>query len=254
MFHPVYYPRKLMWLQRHLGFYHSAVVCGAKVVDLLTRPFTSGEWFPNFVGARYDARYGVDTYKTVPTDELGLSAEEIEQAEHYEPADVMGFGFLIEQLDVPHQEYTFVDLGSGKGRALLLATEFPFKAIVGVEISQPMHEIALQNIENFSASQDASRLSSVCEDAGKFEFPADPLVVFLFNSFHEVILARVIENLERSIERTPRHVIVVYVNPRHADVFDNAKLLKNTRNDLSGWFLTYEYSPAGASNGAGGAS
>ncbi len=52
-----------MWLQRHLGFYHSAVVCGAKVVDLLTRPFTSGEWFPNFVGARYDARYGVDTYK-----------------------------------------------------------------------------------------------------------------------------------------------------------------------------------------------
>ena len=57
--------------------------------------------------------------KTVPTDQLGLSREEIDQAEHYEPADVLGFGVLMEQLEVPHQEYTFVDLGSGRGRALL---------------------------------------------------------------------------------------------------------------------------------------
>lgn len=107
-----------------------------------------------------------------------------------------------------------------------------------------MHAIALQNIESFCASQDVSHLSSVRKDAGSFEFPEDPLVVVLYNSFHEVILARVIENLERSIEPTPRQIVFVCVNPRHADVFDNAKLLKNTCNDMSGWFLTYEYSPS----------
>jgi SAM-dependent methyltransferase len=110
--------------------------------------------------------------------------------------------------------FTFVDLGSGKGRTLLMAADYPFRRIAGVELLPSLHRVAQENVRNYrSASQKCFPLETVCGDATEFSFPAEPLVLYLFNPFPESGLRRVIRNLERSLREHPRTVYVLYHNP-----------------------------------------
>ena len=101
-------------------------------------------------------------------------------------------------------EFTFVDLGSGKGRVLLMAAPYGFKRIMGVEFMPEWHRIAEENIRKFAAQYGiASRIESFCMDAREFDFPAGPLVVYLFNPFPEPVLAVVLEKLRQSLLSKP---------------------------------------------------
>ena len=111
--------------------------------------------------------------------------------------------------------YTFVDLGSGKGRMLFVAAEMGFGRCVGVEFSRSLHEQAVANIRRFGRGGGAA-IESVLTDAGEFEFPAGDLVIYLFNPFGAQTMARVMGNLARSMAETPRHVVVVLLWPEQA--------------------------------------
>lgn len=109
------------------------------------------------------------------------------------------------------QEFTFIDLGSGKGRVLLMASEYPFKRIIGVEFMPELHRAAQKNIAGYSnGRQQCRHIESVCMDARDFQFPPGPLVVYLFNSFSESTFAQVLKNLRQSIEQAPRPVYIAY--------------------------------------------
>lgn len=111
-------------------------------------------------------------------------------------------------------DYTFVDLGSGKGRTLLMASTYPFRRVVGVELLPSLHETALQNLAQYkSGDQKCFAIESVCQDATAFEFPPDPLVLYLFNPLPESGMRAVLRHLEESIRATPRSVHVIYHNP-----------------------------------------
>ena len=108
------------------------------------------------------------------------------------------------------QDFTFIDLGSGKGRVLLMASEHPFKKIIGVEFMPDLHHVAQENIARYSSDrQQCRQIQSICKDARDFEFPDGPLVVYLFNPFSEATFARVLENLKQSIEQAPRRPVYV---------------------------------------------
>jgi len=117
------------------------------------------------------------------------------------------------------QEFTFIDLGSGKGRVLLMALEYPFRRIVGVELLPELHVIAQENVNNLlRAGAEISgpqRIELTLGDARKFGFPKEPLVVFLFNPFPVFVLREVMANLEKSITDLPRDIFVVLHNPEH---------------------------------------
>lgn len=109
------------------------------------------------------------------------------------------------------QDYTFIDLGSGKGRVLLMASDCPFQKIVGVEFMPELHRAAQKNISGYSSGrQQCRQIETVCMDARDFQFPPGPLVVYLFNPFSESTFAQVLENLSRSVEQMPRPVYVAY--------------------------------------------
>jgi hypothetical protein len=111
-------------------------------------------------------------------------------------------------------DFTFVDLGSGKGRTLLMASDYPFRRIVGVELIPALHEIAHENVRLYkSESQKCFALETICADATTFCFPEEPLVVFLFNPFGESGMRQVVANLEQSLSAHPRPVYVLYHNP-----------------------------------------
>jgi SAM-dependent methyltransferase len=109
------------------------------------------------------------------------------------------------------RDFTFVDLGSGKGRVLLMASGFPFKRIIGIEFMPDLHRIAQKNIARYSSvKQQCRQIETLCLDARDFQFPLDPLVVYLFNPFSESTFAQVLENLRRSIELVPRPIYIAY--------------------------------------------
>jgi SAM-dependent methyltransferase len=104
-------------------------------------------------------------------------------------------------------QFTFIDIGSGKGRVLLMAAGYPFRSIIGVELLPELHEIARQNVQR------EPRIELVLGDARDFVFPNDPLIVFLFNPFPVWVLRNVIGSLHRSLRALPRPAIVVLHNP-----------------------------------------
>ena len=122
---------------------------------------------------------------------------------------------LAQHADIDFQEFMFVDLGSGKGRALLMASDYPFRRIIGVELLPSLHQIARQNVAQYhSDKQRCFAIESICADATSFHLPDGPLVIYLFNPFPEAGLRRAVTNLEETLAAKPRPVYVVYHNPQ----------------------------------------
>jgi SAM-dependent methyltransferase len=121
---------------------------------------------------------------------------------------------LQQQAHLDLREFTFIDLGSGKGRTLLLASDYPFRRILGVELLPALHRIAQENLRKYSSeSQKCFALESLCADATAFPFPAASTVLYLFNPFPESGLRRMLTNLEQNLQQNPRQVYLLYHNP-----------------------------------------
>ena len=196
---PWAFPRKLLWLFRYLGCYRALKVCLAKPLDVLTKRFTKSAWFWRFVESQFDSRYGVDTFEMVPVAMLDIPNARKKEAVFYEPTPIMEFGYVISRLSISYSDFAFVDVGSGKGRTLLLAAWFPFKRIVGIEISPKLHQIAESNISRYQGPRMCNDINTVCEDAGECGFPSDPMILFLFNPFQENVLKLFLQRLHRSL-------------------------------------------------------
>ena len=132
----------------------------------------------------------------------------------YQPTEPALFREMMANLPIEFDQFTFVDLGSGKGRTLLMASEYPFRRIVGVELIAELHRAAQQNIRDYrSPAQSCVQIESVLADAREFELPEEPLVLYLFNPLPEPALSKVLQRLGTSLARAPRPVWVVYHNP-----------------------------------------
>jgi SAM-dependent methyltransferase len=137
----------------------------------------------------------------------------------YQPTEPAVFREMMARLPIfseqfKFDQFTFVDLGSGKGRTLLMASEYPFRRIVGVELMAELHRAAEENVRVYrSPTQCCSRIEAVLADAREFELPAEPLVLYLFNPLPERALSEVLERLRKSLAQAPRPVWVVYHNP-----------------------------------------
>ncbi len=126
-----------------------------------------------------------------------------------------------------YSRYTFIDVGSGKGRVLFVAAEYPFRKVMGVEFSNALHDDAVANLKRYKFSgRRCSDIEPVHADAREFEFPNDNLVIYLFNPFGPEVMERMLDNLERSLERHPRHAIVVMLWPEHSDVVERMAIMR----------------------------
>jgi len=147
----------------------------------------------------------------------------------YQATEPALFHEMLASLRIDFGQFTFIDLGSGKGRALLLAADYPFRRIVGVELLPALNAVAVENIRRYkSDSQKCFAIESLCGDAGEFIFPPEPIVLYLFNPLPEAGLRQVIRNLENSLQENPRAVYVLYHNPLFEHVVAETPLLKES--------------------------
>jgi SAM-dependent methyltransferase len=149
----------------------------------------------------------------------------------YQPTESALFHEMLDalhrqtHLDFP--DFVFLDLGSGKGRTLLMASDYAFRRIVGVELLPALHQAAQENLSKYRGeSQKCFGLEAICADATEFPLPVEPTVLYLFNPFPETGLRRVIANLEQSLRESPRAVFVLYHNPLLGHVLDESPALK----------------------------
>jgi len=148
----------------------------------------------------------------------------------YQPTEPGLFHEMIEMLQqngLDLSEFTFIDLGSGKGRTLLMASDFPFRRIVGVELLPSLHRIAQENLAHYqNRSQQCRAIQALCGDATAFVFPEEPILLYLFNPFPESGLRKTILNLASSLQSHPRAAYVLYHNPLLEPVLSKQVLWK----------------------------
>jgi SAM-dependent methyltransferase len=164
-----------------------------------------------FGDADYDWDYRVDTTSA----NVGWRARLIGFFNSaYQPIEAEIFREMVNRLAIDFCQFIFIDIGSGKGRALLLASEYPFRRIIGVELLPELNRIAQENIRAFSTSCEREvPVESLCGDATEFEFPDELLVVYFFHPLTEAGFRRVISNLQASLAAHPREIHIIYANP-----------------------------------------
>ena len=129
---------------------------------------------------------------------------------------------IIKHLGAEPRDFTFVDFGSGKGRALLCAAAFPFKRIVGVEWSVDLCAIARRNVEIFRARNPrAPEIEVNCRNVLEYEMPPGALVVYIFNPFGPKLTSEVLAKVGRHAKAISDRCLVVFAgvdNPQLAFV------------------------------------
>ncbi len=163
----------------------------------------------------FDERHGVDTAGIVHLAALDIVSPNKDLGVRYQAANPALVRRLLAHIPIESGDYVFMDFGAGKGRTALLASEFPFRRIVGVEFSPELVDVARANVARFRSSAQRCRdIEFACLDAVDIEIPADPVVLFFYNPFGEPVMHRVMERVCDSLNEHPRPAYVVLIGDR----------------------------------------
>lgn len=163
---------------------------------------------------------GVDL-EYVTTEALGLPAERA----HFHSQS--GGGLIestIRSLPIPPGSVA-LDLGSGKGGAMISLHRLPFDEVIGVELSADLVRIARANMERLGLR----RVRFVAGDAAAFVDLDTVTHVYMYNPFPCAVMADVVANLGASLHRRPRTIFVVYRNPICKDLLAETPFLRLVR-------------------------
>ena len=138
----------------------------------------------------------------------------------YQPTPARTVRALLSQLDAHVASSTFVDFGSGKGRVLLIASQFNFSCVIGVEFDANLHRTACENIRSFRGRRRCPDVKSVLGRAEEFAIPSGDLVLYFFHPFEATILERTLQNVVHSYRENPRRILLVFFRPAHASVIE----------------------------------
>ncbi len=204
----------------------------------------------DYLPSRRRMRYGdidFDCDNRVDTTWANLSlrtrVRELFAGKPYQPSDPLTFHEMMAQLAINFRKFTFLDLGSGKGRALLMASDYPFHRMVGVELLPELHAIAQANVAGYASGRQQCREFELhCGDARQFELPPEPLVVFLFDPFPPEVLREVVAQIEGSVRKTPRTVFIAYQNPTCEAVLTEFSGLRKLSGNIA--YSIFEFTQA----------
>ena len=148
----------------------------------------------------------------------------------YEPSNWRALS-RVDQIVSFSEDDIFIDFGSGKGRIVYLAARYPFKKIIGVEISEHFHEIAKANIANSRSRLKCRDIELINQNAADY-MPEEPFsIAYFFNPFVNTIFEKVIENIKLSFLSNPRKLWIVYKKPIMADYLDTCEWLTHVHTN-----------------------
>jgi SAM-dependent methyltransferase len=165
----------------------------------------------------FEYRYGMKTAIEIARDDLTTDSQNKYYSASYKPVRSRMFRDAMMKLPAELTDGVFLDIGCGKGRALILAAELGYQKVYGIEFSPQLVEICKANIEKFRQKRKTdTEFDVTCVDAAHYEISEHINVIFLFNPFGEPVMGQVVENVVASLLAHPRVVYVVYINPLYA--------------------------------------
>lgn len=174
----------------------------------------------------FDLRYGVDTGGLIGGGDLRTGHKnDVFNTAYYGMAPSRFSRVMADWLsDTSHPaaaEYSFVDLGCGKGRAVMMASELPLRQVIGVELNASLAETAEENVAKWTAAGRAvCPIRIVCQDATEFHLPDGPCLLYLFNPFAAPVVKRLIERIEADFATRPGLLDLIYFNPEASSLLD----------------------------------
>ncbi len=166
----------------------------------------------------FDQIYGVDTAGLLwgeSLDEAPDAAQSSYWTTGYYGIAPSAFAAALQHLHLDWARYTFVDVGCGKGRALLLALRYPFRAVLGIELSATLAAVATENLRRFIAPWrgNSTPAQAIAADATSFKVPAGPLLLFLYHPFAAPVMKRFLAHLQAAARAEARDIVLLYANP-----------------------------------------
>jgi hypothetical protein len=174
----------------------------------------------------FDILHGTDTGQLIPGDDLATGHRHDRYITAYHGAAPSLFRKVMDRwlpfAQHPLERTAFVDIGAGKGRAMLLATEYPFRRIVGVELHPALAAATRSNMEHYQATHITQPMSIHEADVMGFRMPAGPCLVFLFNPFDIMLMDRFLERLAKQFKNRPGELDLIYINDEQRDLIQQS--------------------------------
>jgi SAM-dependent methyltransferase len=185
------------------------------------------------VEAVCDYRYGMNTRGIVRNGAVVHGADGTGDGTFYQATPVRTLRRIVAAADIDQARTTFLDLGCGRGRAVLLAAQAGFARSIGVDLDPQLCAQAQDNVRRSRLSRaglrsPAGRIEIRVGDAAEADLPLEDLLVFLFNPFGAETLQRVLDRLCASQRSHPRRITVCYSHPVHASVVDGDERFRQT--------------------------
>ncbi len=190
----------------------------------------------------FDLWNGTKTFQRVSLARLDIPFANKALGEEYAPSPVYPLRKLLGEISKSAED-VFVDFGCGKGRALLVASDFPFKRIVGVEFSRELCGIARENVERYRRRHPGMPPVEILEsDVGEVIVDPDWTVLYFYSPFKAEVTRQIMRKIEASYASHPRRICVVYLQPASMSVFDSCAFLRleRTLRIMACEFLIYE--------------
>ena len=149
----------------------------------------------------FDKNFGILTEGHILSDEIGLTSHLFHE---YSPTDYHSLRKVLGSLKIKPGEGAFLDFGSGLGRVVIQAALYPFKRVMGVDISPQLNDIARKNIDRSLKRLKCKDIQIITSDATLFEIPKDVTVIYFYNPFRGEVLQRVMTNIYESLKSHPR--------------------------------------------------
>jgi SAM-dependent methyltransferase len=187
------------------------------------------EFFPAPVPTHpFDLEHGVETSGLLFAEHLASGHAHDDHINAYWGTAPSGFRGILERWQqtlagTPYgiEDYTFLDIGCGKGRVLMLACDAPFQRIAGVELNPALTAIAVRNMAKWST---APHLCSDVEvlniDALAAPIPESPVVLYIYNSFNLYVMLPLLERLQTLARGRTTPIDLIYAQPQQAALVD----------------------------------
>lgn len=129
----------------------------------------------------------------------------------YDPASWRVLSRSLRVASLCAKNFTFVDVGCGKGRVLLSALALPFERIIGIELSPALCRIAQQNITNVRfIRRNCRAVEIICSNATHYRMPQAPTIVFFNNPFPLDVMRIVLMNIVNSYAEEMRPIFLIF--------------------------------------------
>ena len=167
----------------------------------------------------FDYKYNVKTHKDLNINNLKFNSINKKEAFNYETVAIFSIKKILNNIDININDI-FIDFGCGKGRVLLIASQYKFKKIIGIEFSPELVDIARSNVsicKDYN-SFNIDIIKIIESDVLDYKYNNNETVFYLYNPFSNIILDQLCGQIMESIRHKPRRVYMIYVNPKFHNI------------------------------------